>query len=614
MSAAVKNLSLETKQQKKINSKSPFSKFSSRIKSSLSRLGKSLMFPIAILPMAAIFLRMGALIPFDSKDILLSSFSVTLGKVLNYASNAVFGPALPFIFAVGVAFGLSKDNRGESALAGLVSMLLLTIMLSKNSTFGSANLIEQFYGNVYLGQIKEINPTTGELTGAIIEARGFNSLFGSKFNDAMAFNVLNGIIAGSLTALIYNKFSGVELPQVLGFFSGRRLVPVLVIIFMTIFSILWAIIWPWFGYVLYLFSNALSEGSSNRWLYGLYSFIYVLTNRPLIAIGLHHIPNSIFWFQLGSHVKETGASVNGDLNIFFNGVAKGNNAGAFMVGLFPMMLFGLPAMAFAIYKTADKDKRKDLIGMLVGASLISFFTGITEPIEFLFYFASPLLIIFHAVLGATFAFIVGVMNIQLGFGFSAGFIDYLLSIPKSLEIIAAKKADGTYNSVQAAFANPGWMFAIAPFVAASYYFIGKYLIVRLDAPTPGRSTKQSNSQPSSENSAYLNVQGLGSVITTDSTIDTLKVSNDSKLDNHQVIAGKIFNLVGGKVNVDSVQWCATRLRLTIKSFDKVNELEIKKIKGILGCVRVGNTGLQVIVGPKVEFVGNAFNELMNGEI
>jgi phosphotransferase system glucose/maltose/N-acetylglucosamine-specific IIC component len=177
--------------------------------------------------------------------------------------------------------------------------------------------------------------------------------------------------------------------------------------------------------------------------------VYGFLNRILIPFGLHHIPNTLFWFQLGNFTTATGAIVHGDINGFLQGIPLGNHAGTFQSGFFPMMMFGLPALVGAIYYTADKDQRIKVLGLLGGAAVVTFFTGITEPIEFAFLFAAPLLFGVHAILTGVFAFITGLFGIQLGFGFSAGLIDYILSIPKSTEIIHANK-----TGIDAIMANP----------------------------------------------------------------------------------------------------------------------------------------------------------------
>jgi N-acetylglucosamine PTS system EIICBA or EIICB component len=205
-----------------------------------------------------------------------------------------------------------------------------------------------------------------------------------------------------------------------------------------------------------------------------------------------------------------------------------------MTGLFPMMLFGLPAMCLAMYHTARPENRAKLVGMLTGAALISFFTGITEPIEFLFYYASPVLLIMHAVLGAIFAFIVGVMNIQLGFGFSAGFIDYLISLPNSLKIVEAKKAAGIYNGFTALLANPFMLLAVGPFTAASYYFLGKFLIKKTNAMTPGRE--------------QVVEQQEVSVQTTSGQVIKTKVTKSK----YSELTGDIYDMIGQKDNINNV--------------------------------------------------------------
>lgn len=428
--------------------------------------------------------------------------------------------------------------------------------------------------------------------------KGFYSIFGSKgFDSPMSYNVLNGILVGSIVAWLYNKFSEVELPKVLGFFSGRRLVPVIVIISLLVFCTLWSLIWPWVGYDLYMFSTTLSAGASNRWIYATYSFIFVAQQRPLIALGLHHITNSVFWFQLGEHVKPNGEAVIEDLNIFSQGVPdENNNSGAFMTGNFPIMLFGLPAMAFAMYKTARPENRAKLVGMLTGAGLISFFTGITEPIEFLFYFTSAALFIMHVLLGASFAFIIGAFNIQLGFGFSSGFIDYLISIPNSLKIVEARKVAGIYNNFTAILANPFMLFVIGPFTAIANYFLTKFIIIKTDAMTPGRE------EVTLEQKDVELKTNTGQVI-------KAKVGNDK----YEVLASDIYDMIGQKENIDNVDWCTTRLRLVVKDMNKILENNIRKLEGILGVVKTGPNDIQIIIGPHVEGIGNSLNKIINSK-
>ena len=534
-----------------------------RVFNLLGRVGKALMFPIAVLPIAAILMRIGAQIP-DNKDVLNApGFTVFVQKTLAAVGDTVFSN-LHILFAIGIAFGLTKDNRGEAAISGFIGMILLTMLMKSN---GGADLPNQIYKGI------EFSPINGgeNLTG-------FHRIFVNKYDDILANNVLNGIIAGSIVAFIYNRFNNIELPQILGFFNGRRLVPVLVILSMLLFTIVWAIVFPWIGWALYEFSKALSSATQNQWAAASISGIYVFLNRLLIPFGLHHVPNTMFWFVLGEHVDSAGKVVNGDINIFLNGIAKGNTAGVFQSGFFPMMMFGLPALVGAFYWNAEnKDQAKRVISLFLPSALVSFMTGITEPIEFSFMFISPLLYFVHALLSGIFSFIVGAFGIQIGFGFSAGFLDYLLSIPKSMEIIGANK-----TGAAAIFANPAWIFAIGLVTAATYFFVAHFMIKKLDLATPGR---KANILQSEETNNEANL------VTTDekSLPDNIK---------------KIVIGLGGWENISSYQNCVTRLRYDIVDMNKVDQAMIKSSNLTMGIKIINEHHIQIIIGPKVEIINN----------
>lgn len=514
------------------------------------------MFPIAVLPIAAIIMRIGAQIPINDKVIDAPSFVSFVQKTLSAVGDTVFGN-LHILFAIGVGFGLTKDSRGEAAITAFVGMTLLTLLMKKSG----ADLPNQIYGKVF----------------------DFHSIFGKSYDDILANNVLNGIIMGSIVAFIYNRFNDIELPKILGFFSGRRLIPVLVIISSLFFTLLWAIVFPWIGWGLYKFSLTLSQATGNRWAAASISGVYVSLNRLLIPFGLHHIPNTLFWFVLGSHPDSSGKEVFGDINIFLNGIAKGNTAGVFQSGFFPMMMFGLPALVFVFWKNAEnKEQQKRVMSLFLPSALIAFMTGITEPIEFAFMFVSPILYLVHALISGIFAFIMGAFGIQIGFGFSAGLIDYLLSIPKSIEIIAVNK-----SGASAVFGNPAWIFVIGPLCAITYFFVANTIIKKMNLATPGR--------------------GKNILLNENEVVEKI---NENELPNN---IKKIIIGLGGWDNIINYQNCVTRLRYDLKDISIIDESVIKQSGLVIGNKKIQNH-IQLIIGPKAESINNQIIKHKNSKL
>lgn len=561
-----------------------------RVLTYLQKIGKSLLFPIAILPFAAIFSRISDLIPVGTG----SEFADIIASILSTIGNAIFGPILPIIFAIGVSFGMTKDQRGEAALVGFVSMIMLQLFLSPiggGMINGGIGLVDKIYGSIHLSPDHNAKPG---FEGLLVDVDGNPTVY----QNVMVNNVFNGVMIGIFVSLIYNKFNGIELPSILGFFSGRRLIPVLALSSGLILGIIWTIIFPWIAYCIYYLSYYMAKGTSNRYVNAAIMGGYGFINRMLIPFGLHHIPNTVFWFTLGSMQDVNGNIVNGDINIFLNGVpyANGqwNNAGTFQSGFFPIMMFGLPTIAYLFYKTADnKVQAKRVASLLFGSAIVSFFTGITEPLEFSFMFISPILFLMHAILTGFWGLIVGLFGIQLGFGFSAGFIDFALSIPKSLEIINAKYygisgvVDPIYNKAEWIFANPFMLFPIGVLTSISYYWIGKMLIVKFNAESPGRGNAQLN-----ENEEEKNLDNT---------------SNDKYLNDSMIIINSI-----GIDNIIDVQWCATRLRFELKDNSIINEKLIKKSCS-RGEIKIGTNGYQVIIGNNVEMIGMKIQELLSNK-
>ncbi|HWI48815.1 MAG TPA: N-acetylglucosamine-specific PTS transporter subunit IIBC [Rummeliibacillus sp.] len=463
----------------------------------LQKIGKSLMFPIATLPAAALLVRLGS-------DDMLGSFHVNfiqiIAKVMAASGDAILGN-LPLIFAIGIAMGLAFDNSGGAALAGAIAHLVLTGVLE-------------------------------------------------KINTDLNMGVFGGIIAGVVAGLLYNKFYNVKFPEWLSFFGGKRFVPIITSITMAILSGILAFVW---GPV-----QDVIDGTGN-WMLGAGALgvgAYGFLNRLLIPVGLHHVINTIIWFDFGEFKNAAGEIVKGDIPRF---LAGDPTAGLFQAGFFPIMMFGLPAACLAMYFAAKKEKRAAVGGMFLSIALTAFITGVTEPIEFTFMFLSPVLYAIHAVLTGISLMVASTLGIHDGFGFSAGLIDYLLNFG-----IAQK---------------PLLLIVLGLVLAVIYFVIFYFLIIKFDLKTPGREDDDEETQEIEGNQdevldakAYHTIEGLG-----------------------------------GKENIQQVDYCTTRLRLTVKDADQVDEKELKKY-GARGTMRISKTNVQVIIGTSVEFLAEAMKK------
>lgn len=540
---------------KLLKTKIPFAK---KLLAQLQKIGKSLLFPIAMLPLAAILLRIGSAIPQTTE------FSKLIATSFLAVANGVFGGALPILFAIGIAFGMSKDQRGEAAITGFVVMVILSVLLSNSKgLFGGSDIVHQIYGKITLNG-----------------GKGFQKIFeGGTYNNILANNVFTGIFAGSIVAFLYNRFNGIELPSVLGFFSGRRLIPVLSFMGALLAGFLYAIIFPWLGVALYYIGKGMGEAQGTRLANASIMGGFGFVNRLLIPFGLHHVINVPLWFSEvgGSHAGESG-----DIPIFAKAAALGNKSGTFQAGFFPTFMFGLPAMAAAIWFNAKGEKQKTKVAsLLFGASLVSFFTGITEPIEFTFIFAAPVLFLMHAVFTGFIGFIVGIFGIQLGFGFSAGLIDYVLSIPKSLKIIEANK-----TGFSAVMAHPGWIWVIGMATSGLYFSITHFLINKFNLNTLGRG----NNLVGEENKANL---------PRSTRSNTNKYTSDAE---------SIIKALGKK-NIQSISNCATRLRIQLVDNTKIKKDLLSKISVVKGHLKVAG-GYQIIIGPTVEMFADEIQRLL----
>ena len=478
----------------------------------LQKLGKSLMLPVACLPVCGILMGIGYILApgfMGVPDAATSGLMYSLGVICVKAGGALIDN-MAWLFALGVAIGMSDDGEGTSGLAGLVSFLVITTVLSSGA-------VAAFTGSPADAAFEKIS------------------------------NQFIGILAGVIGAICYNKFKGTKLPDALSFFSGKRCVAIVTAVSTLAVCIILFFVWP----ILYNGLVSLGKGIVNIGAIG--AGIYAFLNRLLIPFGLHHALNSVFWFDV--------AGIN-DLGNFWGNTGTFGQTGIYMTGFFPFMMFGLPAACLAMYHTAKEQKKKVVAGLLASAAFCSFFTGVTEPIEFAFMFLAPALYLVHAVLAGVTAAITVALPIRAGFCFSGGAIDLVLSSGLPLA------------------QNPWFLLGVGIIVGALYYVIFRIVILKFNLKTPGREDD--------------NVEAERKVT----------LSND----NFTEIADIVLAGVGGKENVSSIDNCVTRLRLEVKDYTLVDEAKIKQA-GVAGVIRPGKTSIQVIVGTKVQFVADEFKKL-----
>ena len=471
----------------------------------LQKIGKALMVPVAVLPAAAILLGLGYWIDpvgWGGESVLAAFFIKSGGAIIDN---------MPILFAIGVAFGMSKDKNGSAALAGLVSFLVVTTLLSPGA----------------VGMIKGI--PANEVPA------GF-----SKIN-----NQFTGILCGVISSVLYNRFSEVELPKFLSFFSGKRLVPIISSFVMMLVSFILMYIWP------AVYSGLVSFGEGISKLGPLGAGIYGFFNRLLIPVGLHHALNSVFWFDVAG-INDIPNFLGGAKSIA-EGTAVIGKTGMYQAGFFPIMMFGLLGACLAFVKTAKPENRAKISSIMLAAGFASFFTGVTEPIEFAFMFVAPGLYLLHAVLTGISVFIAASMHWMAGFGFSAGFIDLVLSTRNPL-------AQGWYMLI-----IQGLVFFVI------YYVVFKFAIEKFNLKTPGREDDD-----------------------VAETKETVKVTSNTEL------ATALLPLLGGKENIINIDNCTTRLRLEVIDSAVIKDKEIKKL--VPGVLKPSKSAVQVIVGPEVEFV------------
>lgn len=496
----------------------------------LQRIGKALMLPVAILPAAGLLLAIGTAMQGESLQHYLPFIQnggiQSVAEMMTGAGGIIFDN-LPMIFAMGVAIGLASGD-GVAAIAAFVGYLVM---------------------NKTMGAFLHVSPDN--VNDA---ASGYASVLGIP---TLQTGVFGGIIIGALAAWCYNKFYNISLLSYLGFFAGKRFVPIMMATTSFILAFPMAWIWPSIQTGLNAFSEGLLDSNT-----GLAVFLFGFIKRLLIPFGLHHIFHAPFWFEFGAWKNAAGEMIHGDQRIFIEQIREGSKltAGKFMQGEFPVMMFGLPAAALAIYHTAKPENKKVVAGLMGSAALTSFLTGITEPLEFSFLFVAPVLFFVHAILDGLSFLILYLLNVHLGYTFSGGFIDYVL-----LGVLPNK--------------TQWWLvIPVGVVYAFIYYFVFRFLILKFKYKTPGREDKQAQFTNSSASELPFNV----------------------------------LKAMGGEENIKHLDACITRLRVEVKEKGKVDVAGLKAL-GASGVLEVGNN-MQAIFGPKSDQIKHDMSLIMKGEI
>ncbi|MEG5549745.1 N-acetylglucosamine-specific PTS transporter subunit IIBC [Enterobacter wuhouensis] len=482
----------------------------------LQKVGRALMVPVATLPAAAILMGVGYWIdPVGwGGDNALAAFFIKSGSAI--IDN------MSVLFAIGVAYGMSKDKDGAAALTGFVGFLVLTTLCSP----AAVSMIQK------------------------IPADQVPAAFGKISNQFV------GILVGIISAELYNRFSSVELPKALSFFSGRRLVPILTSFVMIFVAFILMYIWP------VIFDGLVNFGEHIQKLGSVGAGVYAFFNRLLIPVGLHHALNSVFWFDVAG-INDIPNFLGGAQSIEA-GKAVVGITGRYQAGFFPIMMFGLPGAALAIYHCARPENKAKVLGIMMAGAFAAFFTGITEPLEFSFMFVAPVLYVIHAVLTGISVFIAASMQWIAGFGFSAGLVDMVLSSRNPL-------------------ATHWWMLIPQGLVFfVIYYVVFRFTITKFNLMTPGRELAVAGSEADGQD---------------------VNVSADKEQD-VAGLARQYIAAVGGSENLTGIDACITRLRLNVKDSSLVNEALAKRL-GASGVIRLNKTSVQIIVGFVAEKIANA---------
>jgi N-acetylglucosamine PTS system EIICBA or EIICB component len=505
----------------------------------LQRLGKSLMLPIAVLPAAGILLRLG------QDDLLGKIKAPVIGpffQAMSAAGGAIFDN-LGLLFAVGVAIGFARKADGSTALAAVVGYLVVQAVFKTMSPIVLAGEVDK------AGEQAQIN-----------------------------YSVLAGIIVGLLAAWLFDRYHTIQLPSYLGFFGGRRFVPIAVSVACLFLGFAMSYFYPIFDAGLTGLGKFIGGSGA------LGAFVYGFANRMLIPLGLHHIPNSYIWFLYGDYQPPGGGkAVTGELTRF---AAGDPSAGLLTSGFYPILMFGLPAAALAMIHVANKKQRKVAFGILSAAALTAFLTGVTEPLEFAFMFVAFPLYVVHALLTGLSLAIAYLLDIHLGFSFSAGLIDLIL-----------------WGGAPAA-KNIPLLIGMGVVFFVVYYVLFRFAITKWNMRTPGRepesefeAEEEANLGEGTQSSTAVTTGGGGTATAT----VTAPVAADSKVE-------QVIEAFGGRDNLVNVDACITRLRVEVNDKDKVDQARLKRL-GAAGVVEVGNS-VQAVFGTDAEAMKNDINEVL----
>lgn len=523
----------------------------------LQRVGRSFMLPIALLPVAGLLLGIGSSFTNATtietyhlgKFIYEGGVLYTILDIMSKTGSAVFDN-LALLFAMGVAIGMAKKEKEVAALSGAIAYIVMNTTISALITAKGG-----------------------------VEAMAENSTTSVLGITTLQMGVFGGIIVGLGVAALHNKFYKTELPQVLSFFGGTRFVPIVSTVTYLIVGILMFYLWPIVQLgISKLGVLVLNSGYAGTWIYG-------ILERALIPFGLHHVFYMPFWqTELGGSMMIDGNMVAGAQNIFFAELASKStevfsvSATRFMAGKFPFMIFGLPAAAFAMYKTARPEKKKVVGSLLLSAALTSMITGITEPLEFTFLFVAPLMYAVHCVLAGLSYMLMHILNVGVGMTFSGGLID--------MTLFGVLQGNAKTHWI--------WIVVVGLIYAVVYYFVFYFMITKMNLKTPGREPDDV------EPKLYRR-----------SDVNEAKAAKAKGADKRasDVVSAMILKGLGGKENLSDVDCCATRLRVTVNDASKVTD-DMLKASGASGVIHKGN-GVQVIYGPKVSVIKSDLEDFID---
>lgn len=523
----------------------------------LQRVGRSFMLPIALLPVAGLLLGIGSSFTNATtietyhlgKFIYEGGVLYTILDIMSKTGSAVFDN-LALLFAMGVAIGMAKKEKEVAALSGAIAYIVMNTTISALITAKGG-----------------------------VEAMAENSTTSVLGITTLQMGVFGGILVGLGVAALHNKFYKTELPQVLSFFGGTRFVPIVSTVTYLIVGIIMFYLWPVVQLgISKLGVLVLNSGYAGTWIYG-------ILERALIPFGLHHVFYMPFWqTELGGSMMIDGNMVAGAQNIFFAELASKStevfsvSATRFMAGKFPFMIFGLPAAAFAMYKTARPEKKKVVGSLLLSAALTSMITGITEPLEFTFLFVAPLMYAVHCVLAGLSYMLMHILNVGVGMTFSGGLID--------MTLFGVLQGNAKTHWI--------WIVVVGLIYAVVYYFVFYFMITKMNLKTPGR--EPDDVEPKLYRRSDVNEAKAAKVKSAD------KRASD-------VVSAMILKGLGGKDNLSDVDCCATRLRVTVNDASKVTD-DMLKASGASGVIHKGN-GVQVIYGPKVSVIKSDLEDFID---